>query len=231
MGALLRIVSTHLRALADELIPQIIAHYERAIAPQQTFASVPKPLPELDPYLKEKFLLLSHDISPHLAHAYRTRGYQVLKQFKIGAETNHVVDHRALKYASMRGSDLIVDITNSTKDMVRGKLTSAIEEGWSARTLADNLRDDFSPVRALRIARTEMEMAYRASGLEAAKIAEAQIKRWNAAVDACPLCQENAEQGSIKLDDSFVNGDNPHPNCACDIDYSLGSPTEEAVTD
>lgn len=112
-------------------------------------------------------------------------------------------------------------IDEATRELLRGDISTAIEEGLSAKAFRDRLYDSyaFSIERCEAIARTEilsMDVkanlrAYKDSGVIKKKV-------WLLSEDPCDLCLENAQQGEIDLDESFRNGDAPvHPNCECDI--------------
>jgi SPP1 gp7 family putative phage head morphogenesis protein len=119
-------------------------------------------------------------------------------------------------------------ITDSTREMLRGNVTQAIEEGWSNDRLADSIREDeaFSESRAMTIARTETAMADVEGNLIAYRAAEESgidlRKEWITAGDdlVTPDCKSNGEQGPIPLSSKFQSGvDAPpdHPNCRCDV--------------
>lgn len=116
-------------------------------------------------------------------------------------------------------------ITEGTRDMIRGVTEQALEEGWSAQEMAKNIADSaaFSDSRALMIARTEIAKAdvagtmvgYRASGI-------VQGKEWITAEDdlvseECQLC---GAAGVIGLNDVFPSGEDAppnNPNCRCAV--------------
>jgi hypothetical protein len=114
-------------------------------------------------------------------------------------------------------------IDEATRDLLKGDLARALEEGWSSRQLAQYWQGSdsvaFSKVRAERIARTEIARAdieahneaWRKSGVVRSKV-------WLISEDPCELCSENYAQGVIDFNDEFENGDPPvHPNCTCDV--------------
>lgn len=116
-------------------------------------------------------------------------------------------------------------ISESTRDMVAERVTTAMSEGWSNDELSNALQDgyEFSAQRADMIARTETAFAdvqgnmaaYDASGVVSKK-------EWITANDdqVSDDCAMNAAQGPIPFDDSFQSGASAppeHPNCRCDI--------------
>ena len=152
-----------------------------------------------------------------------------------------LLDEKALAYARERGAELVgkkwvdgelVDnpnaawsIAENTRDMLRGDISQAIEEGWSNDKLAGVIEANhgFSEARAEMIARTETAFAdtagnmtaYRESGI-------VQGKEWivGSEHDMDDECNENADAGIIGLDEPFPSGDDgppAHPNCVCAV--------------
>lgn len=116
-------------------------------------------------------------------------------------------------------------ITEGTRDMLRGVTEQALAEGWSAQELAKEIEAShpFSGSRAEMIARTEIAKAdvagtmegYRVSGVVAGK-------RWLTAEDdmVSDECRECGEAGVIGIDDTFPTGEDAppnHPNCRCAV--------------
>ena len=164
--------------------------------------------------------------------------------FQIGVSSEDITDQVnaiALSWAKARAAEMVgmkLDdngvlvanpnaiwaITESTRDMLRSDVGTAIEEGLSAADLADALeaRYAFSSSRAETIARTEIAkadvqgnlIAYQRSGVVSGK--EVVLGSEHAEPDEC---DEAADMGVVPLDDDFGgNGDPPfHPNCVCDI--------------
>jgi len=169
---------------------------------------------------------------------------------QIGVEDQeHLTDllnERALSFAQDRAAELVGmrnagtkenpewienpsanwAITDSTRDMIRSDVSTAINEGWSAQHLANELGENnpaFSDYRAEMIARTEIRKAdvegnmtaYKASGI-------VRGKEWicGSEHDDDDECTGNQDQGQIGLDESFESGDDAapaHPNCICDV--------------
>lgn len=148
----------------------------------------------------------------------------------------------AIDYAKQRGAELvgkrilpdgtIIDnphaewaIEQSTRDLLRGDVTKAVEEGWSTNKLRDELEKNyaFSEERADMIARTETAfadsrgnmIAYKESGLVVGK-------EWilGSEHDLDDICDANAAQGVVALNEPFQDGSMEapaHPNCICDV--------------
>lgn len=111
-------------------------------------------------------------------------------------------------------------IPSSTRDMIRGRVADAMEQGFSNEDLAKAIREDeaFSKERATVIARTETanaDVQGKLSGWKATGIVAG--KEWLAAPDCCDECQ--AYDGMIvALDEGFPEGDPAlHPQCRCDV--------------
>ena len=136
-----------------------------------------------------------------------------------------LANKRAEKWADGHAAELVKDLADTTRELLRASIVEAETEGWSNETLAKELRDNyaFSKQRADTIARTELKSAdsegaiagWRATGLK-------MQKEWvRSANDAdCEVCEANEMQGAIDLDETFDSGDDTapaHPNCECAV--------------
>lgn len=114
-------------------------------------------------------------------------------------------------------------IDENTRELLRATINDALENGTTTDELADELEEAyaFSDTRARTIARTEVAKAdmqgsmesYRESGV-------VEAKEWILSTNACPICEDNANDGIIPLDDKFSSGDDAapaHPNCECSV--------------
>ena len=169
--------------------------------------------------------------------------YQALLQVGLSEENfTGQMNEKALKYAKDRAAELvgkrrlpdgtIIDnpnrkwaIEDSTRDMLRGDVSKAIEEGWSTKQLQDQLWENyaFSDERAEMIARTEIafadsrgnQIAYKESGLVSGK-------EWILAPNHADEdeCDDAAAAGIVPIDQPFPGvdvGEPPaHPHCLCD---------------
>lgn len=167
---------------------------------------------------------------------YKDAGYESFKAIAKDAMDNEDMlnqyNQGAADYAADSTAKLIKDIDNSTKDMIRGTVKSAVEEGWSTSDLADELQENyaFSDKRAEVIARTELADANVQGALAAYKDSgEVVGKEWLLSSDPCPVCEDAADMGKVDLDDDFGGtGDPPaHPNCTCDIAPVLTNEEDE----
>lgn len=133
------------------------------------------------------------------------------------------VNQRAVDYADARAADLVTQISENTRDMLRATVADAVEEGWGANKLADEISDSaaFSDYRAMMIARTELIDANNQGNLDAYRDSGVvRMKEWKTAGDdlVSEGCQENEDEGPIDIDDTFPSGDDAppaHPNCRC----------------
>jgi uncharacterized protein with gpF-like domain len=161
--------------------------------------------------------------------------------FEASAEITDQVNEKAVAWARERSASMVgmtfdedgnlvpnpdadMAITESTRDMLRGSVARAIENGTSTADFADELEGEyaFSADRAEVIARTEIAqadvegnlMAYRDSGSVSGK-------EWilGSEHDDMDECDDAADMGVVPLDDDFGGiGDPPaHPNCVCDV--------------
>lgn len=134
------------------------------------------------------------------------------------------VNEGAVRYAKQRAAELVTQLEDSTRELLRASVAQGLEEGWSNDRLAAELEGAyaFSPERAEMIARTETAYAdvqgnlegYRASGVVSGK-------EWIIAQDEfCDECND-LNGVVVGLNESFPGdgGDGPplHPNCRCDI--------------
>lgn len=114
------------------------------------------------------------------------------------------------------------NIEDSTREMIRGDVTAAMEQGLSNDELAKLLEENyaFSELRAETIARTETAIAdvqgnmvvYKQSGVVSKK-------QWLVGADCCDECAQLADE-IVDLDEPFSDGsDGPpaHPSCRCDM--------------
>jgi hypothetical protein len=165
-------------------------------------------------------------IESMLADTAWDRGSDVLLSLGISDQSDFF-DHandRAAAYAKKRAAELVTDIDDSTRDMLR----TAIADGLAAGELREDIIDDimesdiFSEVRATLIADTEVAMANgqgALAGYKEAKAAGVKLKKvWICTDDPCDDCQENEDIGPIPVDESFPSGDDAevcHPFCRC----------------
>lgn len=221
-------------------------HAKADLSPAQR-AAIDALLAELD---FQGWSTLADAIEDVIAEIAREAGTTALLQLNLDTETDaakfNVVAEEAIVYSRTRSAAMVGmrrdalgalwpnpdarwQITESTREGIRGIVESAIADGWSNDRIADELRDSyqFSATRAVRIARTETQLAtqtgalagYRASGV-------VDGKKWQTAEDdrVSEECVANGEAGPkrdgvlLDLDATYPSGDaSPpaHPNCRC----------------
>ena len=215
------------------LLPQLVALYSKAGYPRSSMARMLKVADETPDELIAKVklegwdALIGTDITPEVEAAFNAAGMSAI--LSVGAEMSEVntalVNDLAAEYASKTAGDLITQLEDSTRNMLRSTVEAAINNGWSSTELADALADSqaFDDVRADRIASYEL-----GSALEAGNLAGWQAsgvvtgKQWVTAEDelVSDECQANADQGVIPLDAPFQSGDDAplaHPYCRCSV--------------
>ncbi len=129
----------------------------------------------------------------------------------------------AITWAKERAAELITGMEDSTRDMIRDNIATALEEGWGASEIEEALMDSyaFSEERAETVARTEMAFADVQGNLEAYRSSGVvEGKQWiTAAEGECDDCQALHEE-IVGLDEEFSGGVDAaplHPNCRCDV--------------
>ncbi|MEI6730511.1 MAG: phage minor head protein [Pseudomonadota bacterium] len=157
---------------------------------------------------------------------------------KANPEITNIVNEKAVAFSEDRSAELVgkklidgelVDnpdakwaITDSTREMLRTNVQTAIEEGWSTKELSDALENNyaFSDARANTISRTEIANAHVQGQMISYRAAGVTKKTWVLGSESCDECQDNAKAGEIDIDDDFPSGDEAppaHPNCTCDV--------------
>jgi hypothetical protein len=143
------------------------------------------------------------------------------------SESSDFFDHantRAADYAADRSAEMVTQIDESTRNMLRSKIAAGLASGAMRQDIIDSITDGdiFSEARATLIADTEVGMASgqgALAGYKEAKAAGVKLKKiWVTDDDPCEDCQENADAGAIEVEDSFPSGDDAetaHPGCKC----------------
>lgn len=153
-----------------------------------------------------------------------------------------LIDENAVDYAEKRSAELVGmritskgklvpnpnarwAITSSTRQKIRGLVVDAIEDGLTPAELSESIWEDtaFSESRADMVSRTELAKAnvegnmqgWKESGIVAGK--EWLLGSEHGKEDEC---DENADDGVIKLTETFSSDDEgppAHPDCVCDV--------------
>lgn len=129
-------------------------------------------------------------------------------------------------------------IDETTRDMIRDAIADGLEENIGTDAIADSIEalGAFSRERAELIANTEVRSANSTAAVEGYTLARDQAgvnvkKEWIITDEACDICQDNADEGSIELEDPFSSGDTEppaHPNCRCAIGPVVDEETADA---
>jgi hypothetical protein len=119
-------------------------------------------------------------------------------------------------------------ITEGTRELIRGAVEEAFDAGTTVAELADALAEShaFSAARAETIARTETRKAQMGGGLASARTLGATHKEWSTSRDdkvseECVACED---AGEIGLEEAFPGGEEAppnHPNCRCVLKFSI----------
>jgi hypothetical protein len=133
------------------------------------------------------------------------------------------VNARAVSWADQHAADLVSQITDNTRAMLRQTIAQGMKT-TDINGIADMIAGSyaFSDTRALLIADTETAIANGQGALQGYKAAKdlglKVQKEWLPDVAPCPICEDNADDGPIDLDDTFSSGDMTtpaHPACRC----------------
>jgi hypothetical protein len=143
------------------------------------------------------------------------------------SEKSDFFDHandRAAAYAEQRSAEMVTQIDESTRNMLRAKIAAGLEAGAMREDIIDSIMesDIFSEKRATLIADTEVAMANgqgALAGYKEAKAAGVKLKKvWVCDSNPCDICEENQDAGEIEVESEFPSGDDAetaHPGCLC----------------
>lgn len=151
-------------------------------------------------------------------------GQDFLDKHRIPATfdlTNEDVIGRIIRRskASLSGMD------QTTSKWITDQVIDLRSKGLSNARIADEIRDLVPQTytnRAEAIVRTETSYMVGDSEHETAVNNGASHKEWVTVGGACPICEENAEAGTIGVAEKFPSGDPmepAHPNCRCLVEY------------
>jgi hypothetical protein len=186
-------------------------------------------------------------VSPPIEAAYIATGESSWAQ--LGADgTFNQLNERAAAYSGERAAELVGmkydeagnlvpnpdaewAITDTTRDDIRDLVEQAFTDGMSPDELStaiEDLIDD--PDRADMIARTELADAQSEADLDAAKESGVVTgKYWLLGENPCSVCQDNADAGTIDLDEEFPSGDDgpaAHVGCECALGFAVDGEDE-----
>jgi len=135
----------------------------------------------------------------------------------------------AVQWAEKQAGELVQGLDQTTVDSIADAVASGIENQLGADGTAREIKsilEDWATSRAFTIATTEIN---RAMSWATVDMFYGGYKRWVLAPEACPICEANADQGAILVDDDFDSGDGyppAHPNCRYAV-TAARSPDEE----
>ncbi len=128
---------------------------------------------------------------------------------------------QAAEYAAEQVNELItgLDATSlqSIADAVSTGITDQLGVPGTARLIQDAV-DGMTSWRADMIAATEMNDAMSQAFLQKLINNSVGYKQWILGPDPCPICEENADEGAIPVDEDFSSSDDAppaHVNCVC----------------
>jgi hypothetical protein len=137
----------------------------------------------------------------------------------------NAVNDLAVKAAAEQGAELVAGVDDRTRAMLSDLIADGLINNIGTDAIADSIADSglFSDDRADLIARTEVSRANSQAALTGYKSARDDAgvgvrKAWLLGPNPCEICEGNADDGDIDLDDDFSSGDDAppaHPNCEC----------------
>lgn len=179
-----------------------------------------------------------------LATVSRASGITALDRIGVGpsASEGSRVAQYAVTFAKARAAEMVgmrvgpdgsmvvnpraeFAITDSTRDMLRDMVQTALKQGWDADRLTSELKriHAFSPERAEVIARTELAMAHNKGAFVAYKTAgNITGVRWVTKRDdrVEEICLQNESAGVVPIGSKFPSGHThplAHPRCRCKL--------------
>lgn len=182
---------------------------------------------------------LAPEVAGILKDTAQQSGQQAIDYFGFKSSITDLMNENAADWAEKRAAELVgmkynadgelVEnpraewaITDGTREQLRADVNNAIQEGLSTSDLSDILQDNyaFSDERADMIGRTEIATAHVEGQMISYRDAGVEEKEWLLSDEPCEICEGNADDGVIGIDENFSSGDDAapaHPNCECDI--------------
>jgi hypothetical protein len=169
------------------------------------------------------------DVADDLSSITTDSGQMALAQLGVDDRSDLVdqVNDRAVAMAESQAATMVSGIDERTRNMLRDLIAGGLDNNIGTDAIAEAISDSglFSDDRADLIARTEIADANSAGALAGYKAARDDAgvkvrKAWGLGPNPCEICQENADEGDIDLDDEFPSGDDAptaHPRCECDL--------------
>lgn len=176
-------------------------------------------------------------IAPHIKQA-TINGVSAGKEEVPSRVTSDELENAAEEYARNRGAEMVGriwkdgklvenpnsewSIAQTTRDNLRSVLSNGIASGMTPEQIAQAISENdpsFGPARSRMIARTETAAAQEEGRTAYFKAAGIKQKQWSDQ-DGCEVCQANAAQGPIGINEDFQSGDAhapAHPHCRCTV--------------
>lgn len=135
---------------------------------------------ELFVVLKE-MQLMTDAATPMMEYIVGLSGQEALQLVGVAAEFN-MANPRVIEYIENKTLNLVTTVNQSSKDLLRGMLSHAAEEGMSIQAVTKDiggLFNGFADYRAKRIAQTEVIASHNAGSLEGYKQSDVvEGKKW-----------------------------------------------------
>jgi SPP1 gp7 family putative phage head morphogenesis protein len=107
-------------------------------------------------------------------------------------------------------------ITDTNVERIGNSLADSLTQGLSVQETAANISDMVgSDARALTISNTQTAMAVSEASMTTYQTNGIDQYAWLAEDDACPVCQDNAENSPYDVGDDPDPSQPAHPNCRC----------------
>lgn len=157
---------------------------------------------------------------------------RLMDEIGVGVDWT-VINEAAADWASRYTFELVSNITNTNRDKLRSAIDRYYRDGWKLGELIDNIKGQYSPVRAEMIAVTEVTRAASEGEIALAnEVRQAGVVLtaiWNTNNDdlVCPLCgplnqrredRPGAERPTWTHPETgqvFGPPPDPHPRCRC----------------
>ena len=107
-------------------------------------------------------------------------------------------------------------ITDTNVERIGNQIADGLTSGDSVQTIGSNIADMVgSDSRALTIANTQTAMAVSEASMTTYQTNGIDQYAWLAEDDACPVCQDNADNSPYDVGDDPDPSQPAHPNCRC----------------
>lgn len=167
--------------------------------------------------------------------AYSSPGAQaVAEELYSRVDRLGLTGKEAVDYITAHGAELVDGLDAYSIKVMRSLIAKGIEQQLGVQGTMRLIREEFGEMsrsRARSIATTEINDAMSEAALRKVKAVGLDGKRWIRSPGACPICEANAAQGIIPVDDYFQSGHKrppAHPGkCRCAVAGARLPKTEE----